>query len=293
MSREFVREDYLMIEIVLEPVLPAREVAIGWLSELQFEVFEPTDTGLKVYAPKKCINPEELKVIKTKLEGIATVKWNESIIKTENWNAKWESDYETVNVEGRVIVRAPFHSAPKSGLDIVISPQMSFGTGHHDTTWLMLRTLSDIEVEGKRVLDMGCGTGVLAITALKLGAAYVLAIDIEEGAYKNTIENAALNHFEKDERLFVKCGDANVLKQQQPYDIILANINRNVLIKDLEIYNTVLMDGGSVALSGFFKGDVPVLKEAIDNVGWEIIDIVESDSWACILCGKTQLLFSQ
>lgn len=289
MSRVFVREDYLMIEIVLEPVLPAREVAIGWLSELLFEVFEPTETGLIVYAPKKCINPEELNVIKTKLEGLATVKWSESIIKTENWNAKWESDYEPVNVEGRVMVRAPFHSASKSGLDIVIAPHMSFGTGHHDTTWLMLRTLSDLEVEGKRVLDMGCGTGVLAITALKLAAAYVLAIDIEEGAYKNTLENAALNHFEKDDRLFVKCGDAAVLKQQQPYDIILANINRNVLLRDLEIYNTVLIDGGRVVLSGFFKGDVPVLQEAIENVGWEIIEIAESDGWACILCGKTQL----
>jgi ribosomal protein L11 methyltransferase len=136
---------------------------------------------------------------------------------------------------------------------------------------------------------MGCGTGVLAITALKLAAAYVLAIDIEEGAYKNTLENAALNHFEKDDRLFVKCGDAAVLKQQQPYDIILANINRNVLLRDLEIYNTVLIDGGRVVLSGFFKGDVPVLQEAIENVGWEIIEIAESDGWACILCGKTQL----
>ena len=233
MSREFIREDYLMIEIILEPVLPAREVAIGWLSELLFEVFEPTETGLRVYAPKKCIIHKELKVIRSKLEGIATVKWNESIVKTENWNAKWESNYEPVNVDGRVLVRAPFHSAPKSGYDIVIAPHMSFGTGHHETTWLMLRTLLDLEVEGRRVLDMGCGTGVLALAALKLDAAYVLAIDVEEGAFKNTLENAALNHYKNDERLFVKCGDATELNQHQPLDIILANINRNILIRDI------------------------------------------------------------
>ena len=289
MSREFIREDYLMIEIILEPVLPAREVAIGWLSELLFEVFEPTETGLRVYAPKKCIIPKELIVIRSKLEGIATVKWNESIVKTENWNAKWESNYEPVNVDGRVLVRAPFHSAPKLGHDIVIAPHMSFGTGHHDTTWLMLRTLLDLEVEGRRVLDMGCGTGVLALAALKLDAAYVLAIDVEEGAFKNTLENASLNHYKNDERLFVKCGDATELNQQQPLDIILANINRNILIRDLDKYDSVLKNGGKVALSGFFTGDVPVLKEAIETVGWEIIKIADSDGWACILCGKTQL----
>jgi ribosomal protein L11 methyltransferase len=288
MSREFIREDYLKIEIILEPVLPAREVAIGWLSELPFEVFEPTDTGLFVYAPKKFINEIELTHIKKKLEGIASVKWNESIVKTENWNAEWESDYEPVNIEDRAMVRAPFHLAPKSGLDIVIAPHMSFGTGHHDTTWLMIRTLLDLDLEGKKVLDMGCGTGVLALTALKLKASFVLAIDIEEGAYENTLSNAALNGYVNEERLCVKCGDADLLTQDLHHDIILANINRNILLKDLESYDKVLNVGGNIVLSGFFTGDVPVLEEAIENMGWELMEVAESDGWACILCGKTQ-----
>ena len=288
MSREFIREDYLKIEIILEPVLPAREVAIGWLSELPFEVFEPTDTGLFVYAPKKFINEIELIHIKKKLEGIASVKWNESIVKTENWNAEWESDYEPVNIEDRAMVRAPFHLAPKSGLDIVIAPHMSFGTGHHDTTWLMIRTLLDLDLEGKKVLDMGCGTGVLALTALKLKASFVLAIDIEEGAYENTLSNAALNGYENEERLCVKCGDADLLTQDLHHDIILANINRNILLKDLESYDKVLNVGGNIVMSGFFTGDVPVLQEAIENMGWELMEVAESDGWACILCGKTQ-----
>ena len=288
MSREFIREDYLKIEIILEPVLPAREVAIGWLSELPFEVFEPTDTGLFVYAPKKFINEIELTHIKKKLEGIASVKWNESIVKTENWNAEWESDYEPVNIEDRAMVRAPFHLAPQSGLDIVIAPHMSFGTGHHDTTWLMIRTLLDLDLEGKKVLDMGCGTGVLALTALKLKASFVLAIDIEEGAYENTLSNAALNGYVNEERLCVKCGDADLLTQDLHHDIILANINRNILLKDLESYDKVLNVGGNIVMSGFFTADLPVLQEAIENMGWELMEVAESDGWACILCGKTQ-----
>jgi len=288
MSREFIREDYLKVEITFDPVLPAREVAIGWLSELPFEVFDPTENGLIVYAPNKFINPKELTQIKTNLEAIASVKWKESIVKTENWNAAWESDYEPVNIEGRAMVRAPFHSAPLSGLDIVIAPHMSFGTGHHDTTWLMIRTLLDLDVKGNKVLDMGCGTGVLALTALKLGASFVLAIDIEVGACENTRANAALNGYENEDRLRVKCGDATLLNQHHHHDVILANINRNILLQDLERYDQVLNIGGNIALSGFFTGDVPVLQEAIKKLGWAFLKVAESDGWACILCGKTQ-----
>ena len=287
MSRAFIREDYLKVEITFEPVLPAREVAIGWLSELPFEVFESTEHGVIVYAPKKFIKQNELIQIKTNLEAIASVNWKESIVKTENWNAAWESDYEPVNIEGRAMVRAPFHAAPPSGLDIVIAPHMSFGTGHHDTTWLMIRMLLNLNVKGKKVLDMGCGTGVLALTALKLKASFVLAIDIEEGAYENTRENAALNGFENENRLCVKCGDVTLLKEHHQHDVILANINRNILLQDLASYDDVLNTGGNIALSGFFTGDVPVLQEAIKKLGWESLEVSESDGWACILCGKT------
>jgi ribosomal protein L11 methyltransferase len=289
MSRAFVREDYLKVDITFDPVLPAREVAIGWLSELPFEVFDSTENGLIVYAPNKFINPNELTQIKSKLQAIASVKWKESIVKTENWNAEWESDYEPVNIEGRAMVRAPFHAAPPSGLDIVIAPHMSFGTGHHDTTWLMIRTLLNIDVKGKKVLDMGCGTGVLAFTAMKLGASFVLAIDIEAGAHENTLANAALNGCANEDRLSVKCGDATLLKQHHHHDLILANINRNILLKDLKCYDQVLNAGGNIALSGFFTGDVPVLQAAVKHLGWESLEVSESDGWACILCVKTQL----
>ena len=292
MSREFIRTDYLKLEIKFTPLLPAREVAIAWLSELNFEVFESTDDGLMAYIPKHLINKSDLLEVKYRLNELAEVVWSESIVKTENWNEKWESNYEPVYVGERAIIRAPFLSLPENVsegfLDVVILPQMSFGTGHHDTTRLMIHTLMDIEVKGRKVLDMGCGTGVLAIAALKLGAASVLAIDIEEGAYTNTIENAELNGFSRDDRLVVVCGNASNLFSAAINDVILANINRNVLMEDLSSYDHVLKPGGRIALSGFFTKDVTALQSVIEGLGWSIEQVRDSQGWACILCGKPE-----
>jgi ribosomal protein L11 methyltransferase len=290
MSREFIRADYLKLDIKFTPLLPAREVAIAWLSELDFEVFEPTDEGLTAYIPEQFVGKPELLDVKMRLMGLAEVVWSESIVKTRNWNAEWEANYEPVYVGERAIVRAPFHSLPekprKGFLDVVIVPHMSFGTGHHDTTLLMMQTLLDIEVKGMTVLDMGCGTGVLAIAALKLGAASVLAIDIEEGAYINTIENAELNGFSVDDRLVVVCGDASNLSGTRINDVILANINRNILLQDMSYYDNVLSPGGQIALSGFFVGDVPVLQRVIEGLGWRVEEVKDSEGWACIICVK-------
>jgi ribosomal protein L11 methyltransferase len=292
MSREFIRADYLKLDIKFTPLLPAREVAIAWLSELDFEVFEPTDEGLTAYIPEQFVGKPELLDVKMRLMGLAEVVWSESIVKTRNWNAEWEANYEPVYVGERAIVRAPFHSLPekpgKDFLDVVIVPHMSFGTGHHDTTLLMMHTLLDLEVKGMTVLDMGCGTGVLAIAALKLGAASVLAIDIEEGAYTNTIENAELNGFSVDDRLVVVCGDALNLSGTRINDVILANINRNILLQDMSYYDNVLSPGGQIALSGFFVGDVPVLQRVIEGLGWRVEEVKDSEGWACIICVKPE-----
>ena len=292
MSREFIRADYLKLDIKFTPLLPAREVAIAWLSELDFEVFEPTVEGLTAYIPEQFLSKPELLDVKMRLMGLAEVVWSESIVKTRNWNAEWEANYEPVYVGERAIVRAPFHSLPekpgKDFLDVVIVPHMSFGTGHHDTTLLMMHTLLDLEVKGMSVLDMGCGTGVLAIAALKLGAASVLAIDIEEGAYTNTIENAELNGFSVDDRLVVVCGDASNLSGTRINDVILANINRNILVQDMSYYDNVLSPGGQIALSGFFVGDVPVLQRVIEGLGWRVEEVKDSEGWACIICVKPE-----
>jgi ribosomal protein L11 methyltransferase len=292
MSREFIRADYLKLDIKFTPLLPAREVAIAWLSELNFEVFESTDQGLTAYIPEQFVGESELLDVKMRLMGLAEVVWSESLVKTRNWNAEWEANYEPVYVGERAIVRAPFHSLPaktgKDFLDVVIVPHMSFGTGHHDTTLLMMHTLLDMEVKGQTLLDMGCGTGVLAIAALKLGATSVLAIDIEEGAYTNTIENAELNGFSVDESFAVLCGDASNLSGSRLNDIILANINRNILVQDMSSYNNVLRPGGQIALSGFFVGDVPVLQWVIEGLGWRVKEVQDSEGWACIICVKSE-----
>ena len=290
MSREFIREDYLRLDIEFIPLLPAREVAIAYLSELDFEVFESTEKGVIAHMPANKIDSFELQSVKAQLEGIAEdMTWAESTVKNENWNAKWEEEYEAVNVDDLALVRAPFHKPLNSGLDVVIKPTMSFGTGHHDTTWMMIRYLLDLNVSGSRVLDMGCGTGVLAIAAHKLGALSVLAIDIEDGAVQNTIENAALNSIEISNDFNVDCGTSELLttNHTELNQIILANINRNVLIADMPNYNSVLEPGGTIVFSGFFTGDVPFMKEHIEGVGWAIDNVLDRNGWACIICGKT------
>lgn len=284
MSREFIREDYLKLEIELTPVLPGREVAIAWLSELDFEVFELNDNGLTAFAPALKINSSELEEIKGRLEAIVeSMKWSESTVETENWNAKWEESYDAVDVEGKVLIRAPFHDeAPEGAIDIVIKPDMSFGTGHHDTTWLMSKAIVNVSAEGKDVLDMGCGTGVLAFLALKLGANSAVAIDIEEGAVENSIYNAELNGLKGG--VTIECGTSEIIKGD--FDLILANINRNVLLGDMPEYGKRLRSGGNLLLSGFFTGDVPVLKESIKAAGMHVDDVLDREGWACIICGK-------
>ena len=290
MSREFIREDYLRLEIEFSPLLPAREVAIAYLAELEFEVFENTEKGLLAFIPNSKIDKIALEDVKVQLEGIASkTHWSESIVKSENWNAKWEEQYEAVCVENRALIRASFHEPMEEGLDVIIKPNMSFGTGHHDTTWMMTKALLDLDIKDQRVLDMGCGTGVLAIAAKKLGAQKVLAIDIEEGAIENVRENAQLNLISINEAFIVDCGTSELLttKHTDANQIILANINRNILIKDMPIYDKVLSHSGTIVFSGFFTGDVDQMKEQINKLDWTIVKVLERNGWACIICGKT------
>jgi len=291
-SREFIREDYLKLDIKFTPVLPAREIAIAYLSELDFEVFEPTEFGLMAHIPNLNIDRDLLNETKAKLEAIADdMVWAESIVETENWNAKWEEEYEPVNVLDRVVVRAPFHTKSDALLDVVIKPNMSFGTGHHDTTWMMIKAMLGLDLKGSVVLDMGCGTGVLAILAKLLGAKRVLAIDIEEGAVSNTFENTVLNNVSIDEYFTIDCGASELLvsKYKRFNNIILANINRNVLIDDMSTYNKVLKRGGSIIFSGFFSVDVEIMKMEIQALNWTITSTLERNGWACIICGKPAL----
>lgn len=200
-------------------------------------------------------------------------------IEKENWNALWESNFEPIVVSEKCVVRAPFHAPSGAEIEVVIMPKMSFGTGHHQTTRLMMEAILGGDVYGKKCLDMGCGTAVLAILAAMRGAASVDAIDIDEWAYENGLENAADNGVADVVNLF--CGDAELLKEQR-YDVILANINRNILLRDMKRYVGVLNDGGELYMSGFLEEDVDTLLEEALRQGLCKVDVAQKEKW-CML----------
>lgn len=201
----------------------------------------------------------------------------------ENWNALWESNFEPIIVNDKCVVRAPFHPTSGVEIEIVIMPKMSFGTGHHQTTRLMMEAILGGDVSGKKCLDMGCGTAVLAILAAMRGAEGVDAIDIDEWAYENGLENVADNGVAEVVNLF--CGDAELLKEQR-YDVIFANINRNILLRDMERYVSVLNDGGELYMSGFLEEDVDVLLEEASRQGLCKMEVARKEKWCMLKLNK-------
>lgn len=277
---------FLKLDLTLTPAQPAADVAVAWLSEIGFDVFEPNERGLVAHATWDGVNREDLAGVLDRLRNMPEL--DELVdqierIEATNWNAAWEADYEPIDVEGLAHMRAPFHAAPESGLDLIIQPQMSFGTGHHATTWQMLRYLLDQPVQGTSILDMGCGTGVLAIAAKRLGAHKVVAIDIDEWSVSNTRSNALLNGIEPNEAFSIEHGDAQLLNgRPEAFDGLLANINRNILLADWAAYDAVLKPGGWALMSGFFPADVLRLSEEAARHGWELVQQWEREGWACL-----------
>ena len=218
--------NYFVFRFVINPVQPGTDILTALLGELPFESFVSNEKGLDAFIKEEDFNDDLLNDLP---ELDFTYSFTIEKIQQQNWNAQWESNFNPVLVEDKCIIRASFHEAPQSGImDIIIDPKMSFGTGHHDTTWLMSRELFVLDLKNKSVLDMGCGTGVLAIIAKKLGANTVSGIDIDEWSIENSRENAQVNNC--TEILFEK-GNASLLSNKK-YDIILANINRNVLLNN-------------------------------------------------------------
>ena len=192
-----------------------------------------------------------------------------------NWNTEWEKNFEPIMVNDTVSVRAPFHEKTDLPYEIVIEPKMSFGTGHHETTHLMIQQLLSADLKDKTVLDMGSGTGILAIMAELRGAKSVDAIDIDDWCYENAMENAERNNCKK---IRVFKGDAALLADKN-YDVIIANINRNVLINDLPVYYKCLNKGGILLLSGFYREDIPFIKKAATGLGLKESDLLEKNNW--------------
>ena len=271
--------EYIEFKASVLPLEVGRDILIAELSEIGFESFVETDTGVEAYIQSKEFHEQNLTKLKILTNSDFEIAYSTKTIADQNWNEEWEKSFNLINVENRCCIRAPFHNKIDNiEYDIIIDPKMSFGTGHHETTYLMMKRLLNMNLEGKNVLDMGCGTGVLAILAKMKHAAYVEAIDIDEWAYNNTLENIRNNN----------CGDIEVKKggaeliMPDNFDILIANINRNILLNDMNEYAAGLRKEGELLLSGFFSTDQQVLMETASEFGLELIAKESKNDWTML-----------
>lgn len=268
--------DYYEVRFRLADVAQAGDMLVAMLAELGFESFVEEPQILKAYIPAAGFGKSTDKELTGSEISRYFTSFESELIRDRNWNAVWESDYDPVIIDNRLIIRSPFHSKPDNiPLEVVIEPEMSFGTAHHETTRLMLRYLLDSVLKGKSFLDMGCGTAALAILARKLGATPVTAIDNDEWAYNNSIKNLAHNNTGD---VSVYLGDAGLLNGRH-FDIIMANINRNILQRDISSYSSCLNEGGLLFMSGFYTEDLPAIIGSASKSGLELLDNQAENNW--------------
>ncbi len=273
---------YIQYNFIVEPKEPATEILIAELGSAGFESFVENENGVTAYIQKQDWNNAVLNNIFILSSEEFKITYEQTEVAQTNWNEEWEKNFNPIEVNDLVSIRAPFHDNPNLKYDIVIEPKMSFGTGHHETTYMMVQHLLEIDVNGKEVLDMGCGTGILGIFAEMRGAKFTDAIDIDNWCYLNSLENVERN---KCENISVYEGDASLLGKKK-YDIIIANINRNILLTDIEKYTSCLNEKGIVLLSGFYKEDIPLIKEEISKYNLSIDKIIERNNWTALKCIK-------
>ncbi len=266
---------YIEYQFKINPKEPATEILIAELGNLNFESFVETEEGLTAYIQKEDWHTnilDEVFILQSKEFNIVS---EYSEIAQTNWNAEWEKNFNPIIVDDLVSIRAPFHNNPNVKYDIVIEPKMSFGTGHHETTHMMVQHLLQLKLENKKVLDMGCGTGILAIFAEIKGAKPIDAIDIDNWCYLNSIENAERNNCNS---ISVYEGDASLLYNKN-YDVIIANINRNILLNDIKIYANCLSSGGILLLSGFYKEDFTIINKEAENQKLKLDGELTKNNW--------------
>ena len=255
--------DFLEYNFTISPPTPWSEILLAKLSQIEFDSFEENDTGLKAYIKRDFDDEEFVQEQIGEMEG-AQITYEKQNIQQVNWNEEWEKNFQPISVDDRCYIRAEFHEEkPNVKYDIVIQPKMSFGTGHHETTHLLIEFILDTEFDDKVVLDMGTGTGILGILAKMRGAKSVDAIDIDEWSYENAIENAERNKV----NIQIMKGGAESIPPSTEYDIILANINKNVLIEDMPFYVNQLKKGGTLFLSGLYNFDEDDIRKETEKYG--------------------------
>lgn len=261
------------------------EILTAELAEMGFDTFEETEKGVDAYILTERYSDSAMREMVKKYETFASIAYKIETIEKENWNEEWEKNYDPIAVDNRCRVRATFHEPDDAfQYEIVITPKMSFGTGHHATTQGMLELQLDGDFSGKSILDVGSGTGILAIMASKLGASYVEATDIDQWCVENGLENFQLNGLQNVD--YHKGAIQMLTLNRSAYDIVLANINKNVLLEEMPEYTKVLKKGGTLYLSGFYEEDIPDIKNSTDKHNLFLEKSVIKDNWAALKFSK-------
>lgn len=281
-------QEYIEVAVKITPYTEENaEIVTAEICGLPFESFTMEDPFLKCFIQKDLYDASALKVVLSGLDGLGfEVEFNASLVPAVNWNAVWESQFPPITVDDQCTIKASFHKGLKrTRFNITIDPKMAFGTGHHQTTYMMCRALLQNEdaVRGKVVMDMGCGTAVLAILAAKMRASKVYGIDIDAIAAISAYDNARLNKV--GTRIETCCGDASLL-QRNSYDVFLANINRNILLQDIPTYALCIRKGGLLFVSGFYLEDMPMIVAMAESVGLKYESHDTMDKWCCIRFSK-------
>ena len=260
----------------------SRDIIAAHLSESEFESFEDTETGLKAFIQEHLYNENVVKEALDEISEMIPFTREVIFIPEQNWNETWEKNYEPVMIAGKCFIRAPFHAPnPEAKYELIIEPKMSFGTAHHETTSMMIELILEKSWQGKKVLDMGSGTGVLAILTSKMGAPEIMAIDNDEWAFLNAVENVQRNN---TSNIKVLQGD-DALIENQKFDVIIANINRNILLAQIQNYSRALNTGGEVFLSGFYEEDVPVLLKETEKYHLKLKQKITKNNWVAMIVG--------
>jgi ribosomal protein L11 methyltransferase len=269
---------YIGYYFKVQPLQPAVEILIAELGYAGFESFVETEEGVTAYIQKEEWSETILDDIQILNSNEFEISFSFEDIEQTNWNEEWEKNFTPIVVDEKCSVRAPFHDKPNTEYDIIIEPKMSFGTGHHETTHMMIQYILNNDFKDKSVLDIGCGTGVLAILAEMKGAKPIDAIDYDNWCYLNSLENVERNNCE---HITVLEGDASLLVDKH-YDVIIANINRNILLNDLDKYVACLNKNGMLILSGFYKDDIPVLEAECNKHMLKLVETLEKNHWVAL-----------
>lgn len=278
--------DYYLVRINLNPCVEEEcDIVAALLADVGFESFVPDEKGVSAYIRKELFDKPATSSALAAYPFNGELQMEEAeLIQGQDWNSEWEKHYfQPIVVGDRCVVHCSFHKEyPKAEYEIVVDPRMAFGTGHHETTSLMLERLLSYPLEGRKLLDMGTGTGILAILAAMRGAVHVVGVEIDEPAYLNAVDNAGINGVDLDLRL----GGVETVTECGYFDYVLANINRNIIIADIDKYARSLRQGGIMTLSGFYVEDIPFVEEAGKKCGLAPVAFFEKRRWACLCLEK-------